>query len=238
METKCSVCLAAYNGEKYIQRQVKSIIDQLGPEDELIISDDSSTDGTLAVINAFDDNRIKVFQNEKEKGPTGNFSTALAHASSDYIFLADQDDLWLPGRVKKHLELLQNHELVISDAVVVNEHGRVLFESFFKARNSGKGFFKNLKRNSYIGCCMSFRRSLLTRAFPFPKGLYMHDWWLGLVAELKGNVYFCNDIFLQYIRHADNVTQTLEQSLPLSQKISNRWGFIKALVSFKMGGKI
>jgi len=238
MDKRCSVCLASYNGEKYIHRQVKSIIDQLSADDELIVSDDGSSDHTLDIIKKFNDNRIKVYENENKKGPTGNFATALAHANCDYIFLADQDDLWLPGRVEKHMELLQRYELVISDAVVVNENGKVLFPSFFKARNSGNGFFKNLKKNSYLGCCMSFRRSLLDRAFPFPKNLYMHDWWFGLVAELKGSVYFCSDIFLQYVRHSGNVTQTLEQSLPLSKKISNRWGFIKGLVVFKIAGKI
>lgn len=232
-----SVCMATYNGEKYIKQQIESILTQLSDDDEVIISDDSSTDNTIGIIKSFNDNRLKVFVNTHAKGPTGNFATALKNASFDFIFLADQDDLWLEGKVKRHLELMQQYELVVSDAIVITEDGTVLFESFFKARDSGKGFLKNLKKNSYLGCCMSFRRSLLNRAFPFPEKLYMHDWWLGLVAELKGNIFFCEEKFLHYIRHSTNVTQTLQTKLPLSKMISNRWGFIKALINLKIKGQ-
>jgi glycosyltransferase involved in cell wall biosynthesis len=238
MNNNCSVCMATYNGEKHIYTQVKSILDQLGPNDELIVSDDSSTDKTIGVLNSFGDKRIRIVKNVHQKGPVGNFSTALENAQFDYIFLADQDDLWLPGKLKKHMQLMQQYELVVSDAVVIFEDGKILFDSFFKARDAGKGLLKNLKKNSYLGCCMSFRRSLLDKAFPFPKGLYMHDWWLGLVAEVEGNICFCPDKYLHYIRHADNVTQTLQQPLPLSQRLTNRWGFIKGLTSLKMQGKI
>lgn len=235
---KISVCMAAFNGEKHIFKQIKSILDQLSAEDEIIISDDGSTDSTIEVLNSFNDNRIKVFKNTYQKGPVGNFATALSNAHFDYIFLADQDDLWLEGKVKRHTELMHQYELVISDAVVVTEDGTVMFDSFFKARNAGKGFFKNLKKNSYLGCCMSFRRSLLNKAFPFPKNLYMHDWWLGLVAEVEGNVYFCDDKYLNYIRHSNNATQTLQKTLPFSKRVANRWGFIKGLIFLKVKGKI
>lgn len=233
-----SVCMAAYNGEKHIYKQVKSILDQLTDKDELVISDDSSTDNTIGVLNSFNDQRIRIFKNTHAKGPVGNFATALSNARFDYIFLADQDDMWLPGKVTRHMELMLQYELVTSDAIVVTEDGIVLFDSFFKARDAGKGFFKNLKKNTYLGCCMSFRRSLLNKAFPFPKGLYMHDWWLGLVAEAEGNVYFCDEIFINYIRHSNNATQTLQQQLPFFEKVSNRWGFIKSLIVLKLKGKI
>ncbi|MDR6941182.1 glycosyltransferase involved in cell wall biosynthesis [Mucilaginibacter pocheonensis] len=229
--------MATYNGEKYIKQQIESILAQLSDDDEVIISDDSSTDNTIGIIKSFNDKRLKVFVNTHAKGPVGNFATALANASFDFIFLADQDDLWLEGKVKRHMELMQQFELVVSDAIVVTEDGTILFESFFKARNSGKGFFKNLKKNSYLGCCMSFRRSLLNKAFPFPKKLYMHDWWLGLVAEIEGNICFCEEKFLHYIRHTNNATQTLQTKLPLSKMIANRWGFIKALIILKIKGQ-
>jgi len=229
--------MATYNGEKYIKQQIESILAQLSDDDEVIISDDSSTDNTIGIIKSFNDKRLKVFVNTHAKGPVGNFATALANASFDFIFLADQDDLWLEGKVKRHMELMQQFELVVSDAIVVTEDGTVLFESFFKARNSGKGFFKNLKKNSYLGCCMSFRRSLLNKPFPFPKKLYMHDWWLGLVAEIEGNICFCEERFLHYIRHTNNATQTLQTKLPLSKMIANRWGFIKALIILKIKGQ-
>jgi glycosyltransferase involved in cell wall biosynthesis len=234
----CSVCMATFNGEKHVYRQIKSILDQLSRDDELVISDDGSTDSTLQIISSFSDSRIKIFHNENRKGPVGNFENSILNARGEYIFLADQDDYWLPGKIKKHKELMLQYELVTSDAIVIAEDGTVLFDSFFKARNSGKGLLKNLKMNSYLGCCMSFRRSLLNKALPFPKDLYMHDWWLGLVAEIEGNVYFCNDKYIHYVRHSANATQTLQQRLPFSERVRNRWGFIKGLVALKLQGKI
>src|SRR5476649_2946256 len=149
MNNNCSVCMATYNGEKHIYKQVKSILDQLSADDEIVISDDSSTDQTIAVLNSFDDKRVRIVKNSHKKGPVGNFSTALANAKFDYIFLADQDDLWLPGKLKKHMELMQQYELVTSDAIVITDNGEVLFDSFFEARGAGKGLLKNLKKNSY-----------------------------------------------------------------------------------------
>lgn len=232
-----SVCMATYNGEKFLRKQVQSILDQLSPTDELVVSDDSSTDNTLEVLRSFKDDRIKIVKNTRAKGPVGNFATALANAQFDYLFLADQDDAWIDGKVKKHVELMKQYEVVVSDAIVINEDGSVIFDSFFKARNSGKGFFKNLKRNSYIGCCMSFRRSLLDRAFPFPDNLHMHDWWLGLITELSGSVIFCEEKFMYYNRHENTVTQTLQARLPMLNIIQNRWSYIKQLLIYKIKGK-
>ena len=88
-----SVCMATYNGEKYIEEQLKSILSQLGENDEVIVSDDSSTDNTLAIVESFNDVRIKIFPNNKFHSPIFNFENALKQATGDYIFLSDQDDV-------------------------------------------------------------------------------------------------------------------------------------------------
>ena len=88
-----SVCMATYNGEKYIQEQIDSILCQLSKDDELVISDDHSTDATCDIIKSYNDRRIKLFLNELAKGVTHNFENALLHSKGDIIFLADQDDV-------------------------------------------------------------------------------------------------------------------------------------------------
>ena len=98
---KISVCMAVYNGEKYIREQIASILGQLAPGDELIISDDGSSDGTLDEARAFGDARIRLLANQLDRGYSGNFENAIRHAGGDIIFLSDQDDVWLPGRVEK-----------------------------------------------------------------------------------------------------------------------------------------
>ena len=136
-----SVALATYNGEKYISEQLNSILPQLGPEDEIIISDDGSSDRTLEIVAGFCSAQIKVLKNPG-KGVISNVENAIKHTSGDIIFLCDQDDVWLPDKVsvtKKYL-LESDVKLVVSDAIVVDENLKVLEDSFFKLMNSGSGF--------------------------------------------------------------------------------------------------
>ena len=93
-----SVCMASFNGERYIKEQIDSILLQIGEDDELIISDDGSTDQTVDVICSYRDDRIKFVRNVNRHGCIGNFENALRVASGDFIFLADQDDIWLSDK--------------------------------------------------------------------------------------------------------------------------------------------
>ena len=100
-----SVCMASYNGEKYIKEQIDSILKQLSDEDELVISDDGSTDNTLSVIQSIHDKRIKLIHNQGEHGYSRNFENALKNSKGDYIFLSDQDDVWKDNKVETILPL-------------------------------------------------------------------------------------------------------------------------------------
>ena len=95
-----SVCMATYNGERYIKEQVSSIMQQLGENDELIVSDDGSSDSTLQVLDSFHDSRIKVFSGPRT-GLTYNFENAIKNANGDYLFLSDQDDVWECNKVER-----------------------------------------------------------------------------------------------------------------------------------------
>ena len=95
-----SVCMATHNGGKYIKEQIDSILVQISNEDELIISDDSSTDDTVEIIKKIKDKRIKLFENNKFFSPNLNFENALLHSKGDIIFLSDQDDIWKKDKVK------------------------------------------------------------------------------------------------------------------------------------------
>ena len=227
---RVSICLATYNGAKCIEAQLRSVISQLSELDEIVVSDDSSTDNTLGIIASFKDTRIKIFTNECDSGPVGNFENAISHASGDIIFLCDQDDIWNANKINRHLEMHVNHDLVISNAVVVDENHNVLFPSFFEARGSKQGLFTNLLRNSYIGCCMSFNRSVLEASLPFPRGIHMHDWWIGLVAEVKGKICFLKEPLMFYIRHDSNASDTLIKTLPFKEQLKNRAVLVRRLI--------
>ncbi|UKT63247.1 glycosyltransferase family 2 protein [Pedobacter mucosus] len=225
-----SVCLATYNGSKGIARQLATILTQIGDSDEIIVSDDCSTDDTLEIIRAFNDKRIKIFSNTLKNGPVGNFENSLKMAAGDIIFLCDQDDIWFEEKVEEHLKAHLKYDLIVSDAIVIDSNQKILFNSFFKARKSKTGLLVNLKKNSYIGCCMSFNRKILSVALPFPKTIHMHDWWIGLVAEIKGKILFLDKPLMYYIRHDDNASDTLIKQLPFIKQIKNRIGLFGSLL--------
>lgn len=200
--------MATYNGEKYIHQQLGSILSQISESDEVIISDDSSSDKTVEIIKTFDDKRIRLLDNNRFYSPPYNFENALKKATGDMIFLSDQDDIWLENKVKIMVELLQQYDLVVSDCIIINENNTILQESFFKIRGSKKGFLNNLIKNSYMGCCMAFDRRILDIALPFPENLPMHDMWIGMIGELYGITYFCDQKLVKYRRHENSASPT------------------------------
>jgi glycosyltransferase involved in cell wall biosynthesis len=238
-----SVCIPTYNGEKYILRQLQSILVQLAEDDEIIISDDSSDDATVAVIKSIGDSRIKLFENMHFKTPVYNLENALKQAKGEYIFLSDQDDIWHASKVSSMLKYLRSYDLVISNASIINNKEEVITASYFDWKNSGPGFLKNVIKNSYIGCCMAFNRSILNLALPFPTKLAMHDVWIGLIAEAFGNVYFLDEKLVLYRRHDSNMTYAIDRSddnlsdNSFIYKLSYRFYILKHIILRKISGK-
>ena len=224
-----SVCMTTFNGEKYLRRQLDTILLQLGDNDELIISDDASTDRTVEIIKSYHDSRVKLLENGHFGNPVFNMENALKSAQGDYIFLADQDDVWLPGRIQKVIEKLQQFDLVVCNAFIVDGEENILHASYFDWKGSAPGFLKNLRKNSFLGSSMAFNRKIATAALPFPKKIAMHDVWIGLLAECKGKVLFLNERLICYRRHSGNYTAAIQKAdnrlsdFSLSYKIRYRF---------------
>ncbi len=222
-----SVCLATYNGEKYLREQIDSILCQLSENDELVISDDGSKDQTIDIIKSYNDKRIHLYQNQGEHGVVSNFENALSKASGDYIFLSDQDDVWMENKVETCIGLLNNFDLVVHNAKIVNGNCESIGKDFFSLRDSKGGFWTNIYKNRFVGCCMSFKRSLLNYVLPFPSKILWHDMWIGLIAEKHFKVYFTPTTLIMFRRHGDNTSQTAEKSnFSFGQKISYRFWMI------------
>ena len=207
-----SVCIPTYNGEKYLQEQLDSILAQLEPSDEIIISDDSSTDSTIKIVESYNDKRIRLLRNNTFKNPSLNLENSLIHAKGDYIFLSDQDDIWMSNKVEVCLKAIAGHDVIISDCILINESGIQIADSFYSINHSKKGFINNLIKNSYLGCCMVFNRKILNYVLPFPKGIAMHDIWIGLISEVVGRPKFINDKLIMYRRHGENLSTSSEKS--------------------------
>lgn len=205
---KISVCMATYNGEKYIKDQLDSILSQIGKMDEVIISDDGSTDRTIEIIKSYDDDRITVYKNSKTKGYTKNFENALEKVKGDIIFLSDQDDVWLDNKVSKMISVLKKYDFVVSDCVIVNEKLDLISDSHFKIFNTNRGFIRNLLLPRYVGACMGFRRNVLSKCLPFPDNstLCAHDYWICLISEMYFRCYKLDEPLLFYRRHGANAS--------------------------------
>lgn len=203
-----SVCIATYNGEKFIIDQLMSILIQIGINDEVIVSDDHSTDKTVQLIDELKDSRIKVLENTNRMGCSGNFENAILNSKGDFIFLADQDDIWVADKVEKMMNNLRNADLVVSDALFADENMNTTNETYFLIRGGKNGFWTNLYKSRYLGACMAFRRVMLDKLLPFPlnERLCPHDLWITLVAEFYYSVQIVNEPLITYRRHSQNVS--------------------------------
>lgn len=227
-----SVCMASYNGEKYIAEQIRSILKQLGETDELIISDDGSTDHTLDVIKAINDPRICLIKNQLEHGYTKNFENALNHSKGDIIFISDQDDVWMDNKVEVMCNALKEHKLAIHDATMTDENLRVTAPSHFQKYNIKPGFLRTLIYTRYTGACMAMRRDFLEKALPFPDNqtLCPYDYWFAYLGEYYHDVIVLQEPLIYYRRHEGTALHAGEYSTrSLSVKINTRLYCLKEM---------
>lgn len=222
--------MAVYNGERYLEEQVTSILVQLTDLDELIIVDDCSTDRSVTILDAFADPRMHLYRNHNNIGVVKSFERALQKTTRDLIFFSDQDDRWLPQKVDTTKRIMQQTgcAATVSDAIVIDETGRKILESFFEYRNSGPGFLKNFYKNSYLGCAMAIHKRVKPWVLPFPDSIPMHDEWIGLTCELRGEVVFIPEALIAYRRHTSNLSPSTRY--PWSKVVKKRLAILRAIV--------
>ncbi len=232
---KVSVCMATFNGADFIYEQVQSILLQLKNEDELIISDDGSSDKTIEIIESFKDGRIKIFNNQKH-GVNNNFENALKHATGDYIYLSDQDDVWLENKINIMNQELESHDFVVSDCMVVDTDLKELSHSRNKDCNVKSGFINIMIRSRYLGCCMALKKEVLQACLPFPVKykLLEHDIWIASVAELYYNCISLDEPLILYRRHGSNVSSGgFDKGYSMANKIIRRIYRIICLIKIR-----
>tara|TARA_R110000744_G_scaffold89196_1_gene173545 strand:+ start:16008 stop:16691 length:684 start_codon:yes stop_codon:yes gene_type:complete len=221
--------MAVFNGEKFIREQLDSILLQLGEHDEVVISDDGSTDQTLSIIKAYNDARISIYHSGK-RSIIKNFENCLKRATGDVIFLSDQDDIWFPKKVVTVLSYMDEYDLVFSNASVFNENTEQSYLLYSKT-GTRTGLLRNFVKNNYIGATMAFKRGVKDKALPFPPDIYMHDAWLAMVAETKGKTFFIEEPLIYYRRHGNNASETGEKSSnTFSEKMRMRYNLASSLL--------
>ena len=230
---KISVCMATFNGGRFIREQVMSILPQLGEDDEIIVSDDGSSDETINILNSFQDRRIKIIVNKGRHGVVPNFENALKYSSGDYIFLSDQDDVWKTNKVEVILKQMRQYDLVVHDAEMIDGEGHSLGKTYYSTMHHKKDFLSNLWKTRWLGCCMAFRREVLKFCLPFPSNIVAHDYWIGMLGMLKFRYRFFNDILICYRRHGNNTSPSGEKSANsmFYKLVTKRMNMLVALVN-------
>ncbi|WP_194387053.1 glycosyltransferase family 2 protein [Klebsiella variicola] len=227
-----AVVMATYNGEKFINEQIQSILNQTHQHLTLYISDDGSTDNTIEIIKniALNDSRLQFIGVNEHPGVVRNFNRAFLETHEDIVFLADQDDIWPKDRIKKMINYYieqavdtEQPSLLFTDMVLIDKNSEILASSFYKELEIDPNYNKELKyltwRCTSYGCTMMVNRPLLNQALPLPQDedVTMHDNWLILCAANLGKVYYMDYGSVFYRQHESNHTggrrRTLLQKL-------------------------
>ncbi|GKW23600.1 hypothetical protein PEC311524_11940 [Pectobacterium carotovorum subsp. carotovorum] len=220
------IAMATYNGEKYIVEQINSIINQTVGNWRLYISDDASLDNTVGLIKqlAQVDDRIILINDERQGGVLSNFNKVLEATKADYVFLADQDDVWPENRIELLLDEIQKKDknrsrpvMLYSDLELVDKDLNTISESFYKSCkiNPRENIdpINLLWKCSVYGCTTVFNRALLDKCMPIPNGITMHDNWLALNAATENGLFYFDKITIKYRQHDNNVVGGGRKSL-------------------------
>lgn len=213
---KISVVMATYNGEKYLEQQIESILSQTLFPAELIVCDDCSTDGTAAILEKYQQRQFLTYTvNPRQLGLIGNFKKAVSLAAeNNYVALADQDDIWLPDKLAASAALIRNMDqslpcLVHTDLILVDEQLKVLNPSFMNERGQHQ-YHHNLQTllfaNFVTGCTMLMNQELRKFFAEIPGDVRFHDAWIALAAATFGHVEEIATPMIRYRKHGNNLS--------------------------------
>jgi glycosyltransferase involved in cell wall biosynthesis len=208
-----SIAMAVYNGAAYLREQIASFEQQTLKADQIVISDDNSTDNSIEICRSFSNRLpIEILQGDERLGIVSNFERAAKQTKCDFVLFADQDDVWHPRKIELLVAKAQELDnarplLVYSDLIVVDANLKPLSITFFG--RGGKSLDARrisdfIISNHIPGCTMLVNRALLEKSLPFPVGIRMHDWWLAMVAAGVGQIASVAQPLVFYRQHSSN----------------------------------
>lgn len=239
---KILVLMATYNGEKYVAQQIDSILAQKGVETNIIISDDCSSDGTAEIIKKYHEiygDRVKYSINEKNKNFTYNFLDMIFSCPDDYEYysLSDQDDVWLEDKLISAVNTIgerTNPFLYMSALNITDEKLNIItYMNYKNLLNPSFDKFKMADANLCTGCTAVFNRALLYKIREhYPENLYLHDYWIFLIANFVKDceAYFDDNSHILYRQHGNNMIGVQLKQISKNKTLAAK---IKGLLAIK-----
>lgn len=207
-----SIAMATYNGERYLQQQLDSIINQTYEDIQIIIVDDCSTDRTKEILADFQEKYqhcVTVYYNQANLGLVKNFEKALGYCTGDFIALCDQDDVWELHKVERLVREIDSYSLIYSDVSLIDADGQIISRSrtidYGISNHSDIGFREMIFKSYIIGCSAMFRSELLLSAMPIPQDALFHDWWIAIFASKSNGIKYLHEPLVSYRQHSSNV---------------------------------
>ncbi len=212
MKPEFTIALATYNGEKYLEELLESLLALEGPSFEIVIRDDLSKDSTPNILTKYTQENpeiIRLIRSDKNLGFKKNFEELLKHTRGRYIALADQDDRWFPNKLERLSEVFEEStvSLIHSNAQLIGSSGEEVGKTLSEEMNKEKLLpWKAyiMGNNNLTGCTVSFRRELLEKVLPIPEMCEYHDCWLGAVASRFGGIAYVGECLIEYRLHNEN----------------------------------
>ena len=213
---KTSVALCTFNGEKYLRKQLDSILEQTVAVDEIVICDDLSTDATLSILNQYKEtfpNIFKIHANEKNLRSVKNFEKAISLCENEIVFLCDQDDMWIPEKVEvilNQFKISPELQVIATNAFIINDDEDMLnVSTIYDIPSKTTKEMKEIlffHQNFCTGATMAVRKEFADDLMPFPpENLFHHDEWIALKASLKNQLLFLNDRLIKYRIHQNQL---------------------------------
>jgi len=232
---KISVALCTYNGEKYLEEQLNSYLDQTFQPSEIIACDDGSVDKTLEILENFKIRSVipvHIYRNTTRLGFTKNFEKAISLCNGDFIALSDQDDVWLPDKAETLVNEFnkpenENVNVIFTDMALVDGNLKSLNKTvwksfeFFKVIMSElnkKGYFKLLKErgNFVAGASTMMRKKIVNKLIPFVDGAknWYHDGQIALIAAKNNELRYLDKPLVLYRQHEGQTVSVEEYHQP------------------------
>lgn len=228
-----SIALATYNGEKYIEDQLRSLVAQDYPNLEIVISDDCSTDNTWNILKLYAslDSRIKLLPQNKNVGYVRNFIRVFQECKGNFISPCDQDDIWYPNKTSRLVSEIGDSILIYCNNRFIDEKNnslKVVFSDTVKGMVSGADSRNFLFFNSISGHAMLFRRDLLDKISNL-SSLYYIDWLIAFHAAEYGEIKYLDEVLVDWRQHAASETFATRNGKQKAKAMSIDYNVLKVL---------